>query len=286
VLWETLTGLRLFGNRTMQAVARDVAIGAIAAPAEVGAGTPPELDKVVLRALAPWRDERYPTAEAFADQLYAFAATEGGLAPPSALADVLELACGRVLHERRQRIQRALSLPTEGGSSSERAAAAMPERAPLPRIVESVVPPVLDDACEQPPSGERTVTGAEPGAVPLATGATQPTEVMAPRIATPSAVSFDSLAHGVATRRSAPSRRTVALLVLVTSTAALAVGVALGGAARPPEPVPRAGRIGVHAALACAAAREAARASPSADAAAPPAEPPRPGKRPRGRGGR
>src|SRR5262249_25827255 len=81
--WEALTGRRLFEGRTMQEVARGGALGQIAPPSAAGAGTSSAIDRVVMTALAPWRDDRYATAGAFADAIEETMSADGGLAPSS-----------------------------------------------------------------------------------------------------------------------------------------------------------------------------------------------------------
>ncbi len=261
VAWETLTGRRLFENRTMHEVARGIALGEIRAPSAAGAGTPPELDAIVLRALAPWREHRYATAAAFADALYAFASGEGGLAPSSAVADVLDLACGPLIRERRDRVREVLQStcvrsvrPPAQEASRHALAAPAPEETRISLVDRGhpandggvLARPRIAGAealVEHRPSGAPALDRATPtiqdpprsllDGVPAATAA---------RIATPSSLSRDVPAPEAEPR---PIRRRLRVLaiVLATSSLALGLGLALGGAERPP---PRAGRIAVH----------------------------------------
>jgi len=125
VLWETLTGRRLFQNRTIREVARGTALGQIPAPSHRGADAPPALDAIALKAMAPWKDDRYATAKEFADDIDAFASSVGGLPPATAIADMLDLACGDEIRVRARRLgevlkHRAPSLSSLSSRSSVR----------------------------------------------------------------------------------------------------------------------------------------------------------------------
>lgn len=234
VAWETLTGRRLFENRTMHEIARGMATGQIPSPSETGAGTPPELDRVVMRALAPWRDDRYATAALFADALDAFARSDGGLVPSSAVADVLELACGAQIRARRERIREVLA---DGAAAAEESGAAVP--------------------------AER----AGPDEVTAEAGGARGAPAASPRIATPSSLSRDLPGD----RRPAPvapiSRRAIGIAA-ASSAFALVVGLAIGSfaTARPAAP-PVALRIAPHALRAVAEAKiDAIQARPGGSA--------------------
>jgi eukaryotic-like serine/threonine-protein kinase len=122
VAWEALVCRRLWERRSIREIARGVALGDIAAPSSAGAACAPAVDRAVLRALAPWRDQRWPTAAAFADALYAAALEGGGVAGAAEVADAVDDACGAQLAERRARLA-ALT-------STRPAAPATPTRAP------------------------------------------------------------------------------------------------------------------------------------------------------------
>ncbi len=62
VLWEMLTGARLFATGSDQERLEAILRGEVAPPSALRAELPPALDEVVLRGLARERDARYPTA--------------------------------------------------------------------------------------------------------------------------------------------------------------------------------------------------------------------------------
>lgn len=69
VLWEALTGSRLFKGDNEAASLNLTLNGAIPRPSELRADVPVELDRILGRALGRNRDERYPTARAMAQAL-------------------------------------------------------------------------------------------------------------------------------------------------------------------------------------------------------------------------
>lgn len=72
ILWEALTGERLFlGDSDLQTV-RNVQAAVVRAPSELNRQVPPELERIVLRSLARNLNERYPSAREMALDLYKF----------------------------------------------------------------------------------------------------------------------------------------------------------------------------------------------------------------------
>ncbi len=84
LLWELTTGQRLFTGATDYEILRRVLNRPIPRPSEAAPGYRPELEAVVMRALAKQRDRRTPTAAALAEDLDRVAEP-----PASAVADLL-----------------------------------------------------------------------------------------------------------------------------------------------------------------------------------------------------
>jgi serine/threonine-protein kinase len=78
VLWEMTTGERLFRAENDLATMRRIADGYRVHPSSVIDGYPAELESMVMRALAHDRDQRYATMRELAEELDAFARTNGG----------------------------------------------------------------------------------------------------------------------------------------------------------------------------------------------------------------
>lgn len=96
VLWETLTGQRLFGGETEAITLKRILEGTVPRPRSVLPNIPPEVEEVTLRALAVDPARRFETARQMA------LALERGspLATPSEVGEWVEMTCGRMLRER------------------------------------------------------------------------------------------------------------------------------------------------------------------------------------------
>jgi serine/threonine protein kinase len=69
VLWELLAGRKLFRGKTEFDTLKNVADMVVPAPSSIRRDVPPELDRIVARALARDPARRYPTGQALADDL-------------------------------------------------------------------------------------------------------------------------------------------------------------------------------------------------------------------------
>lgn len=77
ILWELMTGRRLFRGGNEQETHRMVTSGDYPRAADVNPRISPALSDVLMTALAPDRDDRYPTARAFHEALDAVVRDEG-----------------------------------------------------------------------------------------------------------------------------------------------------------------------------------------------------------------
>jgi serine/threonine-protein kinase len=119
VLWELLTGQRLFASDTAMGAMNQVFEKVVPRPSQVLASIPQSLDAIVLRGLARAPAARYASAKELADALEA--AVE--VAPPRRLAPWVEELAADVLAKRAERI-------VEIESSTSDAAPAVPTPAP------------------------------------------------------------------------------------------------------------------------------------------------------------
>jgi serine/threonine protein kinase len=132
VLWEALTGERLFAADEPAAILTRVMTDPIPAPSALVASLPRELDAVVLKGLERDPDKRFATAEEMARALEA-------VIPPARPAEVgkwIGLTVGDVLAERAKRIAEIESqssdislVPTEPAVAISTAAATIPSEA-------------------------------------------------------------------------------------------------------------------------------------------------------------
>ncbi|MCA9622736.1 MAG: serine/threonine protein kinase [Myxococcales bacterium] len=98
VLWELLTGSRLFQADTPSRALHLVLEAPIPHPVEVAPSVPEALDAVCMRALARPRDDRYPTAEGMARDLLRVIRSASALE----VADEMTRRLGDTLAARRQ----------------------------------------------------------------------------------------------------------------------------------------------------------------------------------------
>ncbi len=98
VLWETLTGTRLFVG-TMESIMLRVLEGNVPPPSSVNPAVSPELDALVLRGLSRDRDKRFPSAREMAIELEKLVPP----ATPRAVGEWVESVLGEALRERSRR---------------------------------------------------------------------------------------------------------------------------------------------------------------------------------------
>jgi eukaryotic-like serine/threonine-protein kinase len=72
VLWEATVGKRLFKASNDAATIARIMSSQVPLPSTMRAEYPPELERIVLKALMPRREDRYPTARALAQDLRGF----------------------------------------------------------------------------------------------------------------------------------------------------------------------------------------------------------------------
>ena len=77
VLWEITTGRRLFKASSDAQTLMRITSGRVHPPSAIAEDYPPELERIVLKALAPRKEERYPSAGAMARDLERYIAGTG-----------------------------------------------------------------------------------------------------------------------------------------------------------------------------------------------------------------
>jgi hypothetical protein len=100
VLWEVLTGKRLFYANNEANVLAKVLSFDVPAPSSIAAGLPQSLDRIVLRGLERNPERRYGTAREMAAEIDACI----GVASPTEIGDWVERIAGEELRERALRI--------------------------------------------------------------------------------------------------------------------------------------------------------------------------------------
>jgi serine/threonine-protein kinase len=118
VLYEATTGQRPFRGDGDHQVMHAVLKGEIVPPTAILRNYPQELERIVMRALAPQPILRFPTAERMRFSLEEFVA-RGQLVTQSNVAQVLKTRIGDLIERRKERIRQASSAGDREGGWSE-----------------------------------------------------------------------------------------------------------------------------------------------------------------------
>lgn len=144
VLWEALTGDRLFKADNQVGAITKVLEGKVPRASEVAPGVPPEFDRVVAKALAKEAADRYATAREMAAEVEACA----GVANATEIGEWVEGIAAEELHAREARIAEV-----EGSASSWSAKAMSPPSALSPSVSSSPDEAPTRVASREPASG-------------------------------------------------------------------------------------------------------------------------------------
>jgi serine/threonine-protein kinase len=170
VLWEALTGRRLFQGEPQQILAQ-MTSATVSAPSQLVPGIPPELDRVVLRGLSREVADRFSTAHEMAVALEGAAA----IASQREVGEWVRLLATKTLEERAERVAEVESVssvdlvdhlttpvkeaPQSAGTLQERAEGDLtPTRMARPSAaLQAMVPPFTDPSMSIPraPDGHR-----------------------------------------------------------------------------------------------------------------------------------
>ena len=149
ILFELTTGKRLYRGMSEYEVLRQVIETDVPAPSSLLPGYPPDLEQVVMRALARNRDQRYPTALAFHQDLERFARARGVVGSALALAEFLNPLLEEAERQVEERMQRRMT------SDHEEQPGAIPrkgiaDRAPQQAAGETIATPIRRAATTRP----------------------------------------------------------------------------------------------------------------------------------------
>jgi eukaryotic-like serine/threonine-protein kinase len=142
VLWEAITGERLFDAQGEMAILKAVGDCRVEPPSTRMPGLPPGLDDVVMRGLQKLPEHRYPTARAMATALEECAQ----VAIPSAVAAWVEEIAGEAIARQSARIAQIESGDALTGDFSDLVSVVLSDRrapidAPMPDAAPEPVPP-------------------------------------------------------------------------------------------------------------------------------------------------
>jgi eukaryotic-like serine/threonine-protein kinase len=168
VLWEALTGRRLFIADSEAHTMKLVLENRVSPPSELAADLPPALDALVLRGLSREPADRYPTARDMA------LALEEVLPPvtPSKLGAWVESMAEKTLGDRSERIAAIESSSSSGTPIAKPVSAGGPATGALPTRTEDEPPTQLSSSSASlPERGGRVPSGAGRRTRVLAVGA-------------------------------------------------------------------------------------------------------------------
>ncbi|MCK6534037.1 MAG: serine/threonine protein kinase [Polyangiaceae bacterium] len=109
VAWELFVGERLFKAENDAQILLEVAEGNYRSPSSVDPSIPPELERIVMRALAPNPNDRWPTAAAMADAFEGWARLHSELVSSAEIARLVHEFCGHAVVERRKALAAVLA---------------------------------------------------------------------------------------------------------------------------------------------------------------------------------
>ncbi|HZI15522.1 MAG TPA: serine/threonine-protein kinase [Myxococcus sp.] len=189
VLYEWLTGFKLFTGETEVAVMRGITEGKIYAPSYFREDLPERLEAILMKALERDKDKRYQTAEQLGQDLDAFLAAYDFTPTSLHLANFLKQLFDEELQEEQRRMAARTSAPTseEALELSEVVASLDTERG-LPAPAPVGPPPAApgDESASDVETGPHPAVGdarTEPRmvAVPLSPGVYEALEAIARR---------------------------------------------------------------------------------------------------------
>jgi eukaryotic-like serine/threonine-protein kinase len=112
VLWESLTGRRLFQRDSDYQIWKAITEEDVPRVTSQVAGLPPQIDQVVARALERDAAQRYPTIRAFAADLRDAAARAGGTFDTATLGGILKSLGAVKLADKIGKVSRAIGRPS------------------------------------------------------------------------------------------------------------------------------------------------------------------------------
>ena len=188
VIYEATTGQRPFRGDGDHQVMHAILKGEVQPPSTFMRGYPPDLERIMMRALSPQPILRFPSAERMRFALEEYL-TKGMLVTQANVAQLVKQRIGEHLERRRERIRQASSLgDREGGWSEPPGAAHTPsgkdQRSGISGVKQAARP--LYSTLQMSRSEvNREAASQRPPAYPSARGATQPPPPMNGQAAPP-----------------------------------------------------------------------------------------------------
>ncbi|RYE89233.1 MAG: serine/threonine protein kinase, partial [Myxococcales bacterium] len=109
VLWELLTGKRFLAGSSDAEIIHNLVMGKFLPPHEVEPSVPVALSNLVMKALAELPEERWSTADLFADVLENWAREANQEVTPAELAELVNELCGNEISGRRKALREVIA---------------------------------------------------------------------------------------------------------------------------------------------------------------------------------
>ncbi len=215
MLYEATTGRLAFQGENDPQVMHAVLAGQFPPPSKLVPGYPPQLEKIVLRAMSGDQNARFATAEAMRLALEDWLARSGPVLAQSQVGDVVRGRSGVEVEKRRDRLRRMFAQQSQDGGEEE------PSRGSTPSYRTYVVPP-SGSGVKLTPSPLAQSAPRPPEAPPIALAPPPPLPPPAAyRAQSPSVITL------TASRRKSRARLMIALAAGIGVVAA--VGIVLVG---------------------------------------------------------
>jgi serine/threonine protein kinase len=105
IVWELLTGRRLFKRNSPYETYQAVIECTVPVPSSLNIELDPAIDPIVMKAVAKDKDHRYPTAEAFGDAMLGYLHHRGKSSGPSEVSRFFEQHFGQEIEEHGDRMR-------------------------------------------------------------------------------------------------------------------------------------------------------------------------------------
>ncbi|MGC4069832.1 MAG: serine/threonine-protein kinase [Polyangiaceae bacterium] len=188
VLWEVLTGRRLFKSTNDAATLSRVVTDRIEPPVNVVGGIDSRLSDICMKALERPLARRYQTAAQFADQLEQAASRKGILATGREVTAYIHKVLGSEIQGQREAVRRWIAASDCGNEDSRPSGIPRPERASSPPDSSpsaSYLRRIATSRADEPMPGEDTLYGQVPAAEPRARHDDETQVAPPPRLARP-----------------------------------------------------------------------------------------------------
>jgi serine/threonine protein kinase len=105
IVWELLTGRRLFKRNSPYETYQAVIECAVPAPSSINNQLEPAVDEIVMKAVAKDKEQRYPSAEAFGDAMQGYLHHRGKSSGPGELSRFFDQYFGQEIEEHGERMR-------------------------------------------------------------------------------------------------------------------------------------------------------------------------------------